>query len=259
MRLAKHLAQGKLVYLSKMDDAISIFENEHYRWLASGGVVQSIMNKRKPWLLTQPHQTALLLPLLFFRPTKVVELGLGGGNLVRFISKLTTEISVTSIECNPYVIDCFSQYFNPEKAPINTIESEGVKWLEKKNNNCYRWLIYDICKYTLLPFQQTIVQLERISRNMKSHTCLSLNLPDASDVQINLTLTVLQQLNPNHHLLYFPIPHYRNTVIHLYPSYWCINDVVSQYKTSYLPKRLYSRWRNFWRYGRNMGRNKLNN
>ena len=72
MQLAKHIDNSKLLYLSqsygnKSADAISINENNYFRWIAFGDVIQSVMHKRKPWLLTLPHQTMMLLPLLFFQ------------------------------------------------------------------------------------------------------------------------------------------------------------------------------------------------
>ncbi len=250
MQLEKHLAQGHLVYLSQADDAICIYENDHFRWLAFGDVVQSLMHKRKPWLLTLPHQTALLLPLLFFRPNKVIELGLGGGNLDRYLANLSNQLSITSIEYNPTVIECFNNHFNPQKANIDIIECEGTKWLSHQDAIDFDWLICDIYKDDFQVFQQTINQLEIITSKVDSHDCLSINLPDVSDDEINLALTVLQQLLPSHQLTYFHIPNYLNIVIHLCPAHWRINSIVKHNKSSYLPKRTYSRWRAFWRHGK---------
>ena len=98
--MEKHLSQGKLLYVSKLEDAISVSENEHFRWMAFNDVVQSIMHKRKSYLLTLPHQIALMLPLLLFRPKNIIELGLGGGNLTRYLTHLSPEIKVISIEYN---------------------------------------------------------------------------------------------------------------------------------------------------------------
>lgn len=249
MQLAKHLAQGHLVYLSQEHDAISVSENDHYRWLAFGDVVQSVMNKRIPWQLTLPHQTAILLPLLFFRPEHVTELGLGGGNLDRFLCHLDGNIKVTSIEYNQRVIDCFEQYFNPESITIDTVNQEGISWLAQYEQLTSDWLICDIYKDEYQSFQNTIEQLQHISSKIAQHTCLSLNLPDASDSEVNLALTALQQLLPNHQLVYFHIPNYLNIIIHLCPQPWNIHSLVKHNKKSYLPKRLYKRWRTFWQHG----------
>jgi len=114
MQLAKHIAQGNLLYLSQSNQRLSVSENAYYRWLAFASpegeqVIQSVMLKRKPWRLTLPHQTALMLPLLFFKPNRIVELGLGGGNIQRFISHLSSAITIDSVEHYSEVIDCFNQ------------------------------------------------------------------------------------------------------------------------------------------------------
>ena len=85
MKLVKHIQQGQLIYFTQNNDSISVSENQHYRWLTFDNVVQSMMLKRQPWQLTFPHQISLLSPLLFFKPQEVVEFGLGGGNLARFL------------------------------------------------------------------------------------------------------------------------------------------------------------------------------
>lgn len=250
MQLEKHLAQGKLLYLSSSHDAITVSENEHYRWLAFGQVVQSIMHKRKPWLLTLPHQTALLLPLLFFRPNSVVELGLGGGNLDRFLHHVSKQITLTSIEMNSNVIHCFEQFFNPEDTTISIIQNDGAIWLSSEQPDDFDWLICDVYKDEQEVFSHTITQLEKLTHHIDGHTCLSINLPDVTDDDINLALTVLQQLLPNHQLIYFHIPNYLNIIIHACPQSWRINSIVKHNKASYLPKRLYKRWRKFWLHGK---------
>ncbi|RHW77841.1 hypothetical protein [Colwellia sp. RSH04] len=249
MQLEKHLAQGRLVYLSQADDAISVSENDYFRWMSFSNVVQSVMHKRKPWQLTLPHQTVLLLPLLFYRPTTILQLGLGGGNLDRFLIHLSSQISLTSVEMSSKVIECFNQYFNPEEASIDIINNDGLLWLENQEANDFDWIICDIYKDDSQPFSHTIEQLEIITYNIDSHACASINLPDVSDDEINLALTVLQQLLPEHQLVYFHIPNYLNIVIHLCPHTWQINSLVKGNKASYLSKRVYNRWRNFWSHG----------
>ncbi len=250
MQLYKHLARGNLVYLSQDEDAISISENEHFRWLAFNDVVQSFMHKRKPWTLTLPHQTALLLPLLFFRPAKIVELGLGGGNLGRFLAHLSAKIALTTVEYNGTVIACFNKFFNPDKNAINVIKSEGATWLSQQDDTAYDWLICDTYQDNVQTFKQTMAQLEAITHNVHTLACLSINLPDVNDAEINLILSVLQQVLPEHQLIYFHIPNYHNIVIHLCPIHWQLNSAVKKNKNSYLPRLLHKRWQNFWRYGK---------
>ena len=254
MQLSKHIAQGKLLYLSQGDEAISVSENDHYRWLAFANesgeqVIQSVMHKRKPWQLTLPHQTALLLPLLFFRPRAIVELGLGGGNLDRFLTHLSSDIAMQSIEYNKTVIRCFKRYFNPNNAEVSVQNNDSKQWLVQQSKAKPDWLICDVYQTQQQRVADTNKQLTILIESIDSDSVLSINLPDASDDEVNLCLTILQQVQSSHHIYYFHIPNYLNIVIHLIPKHWQTTRLLKRNKNSYLPKRLFLQWRKFWRYG----------
>ena len=249
MQLIKHLQQGELLYFTKTPDAISISENDHYRWLAFNDVIQSVMLKRKPYKLTLPHQTAMLLPLLFFRPAEVVELGLGGGNLGRYLTHLNSNISFSSVECSQTVIECFQRYFNPDKLPLTLINNRSENWIEQQNSLQIDWLICDIYQDQLVDFKHTIEHLELLINVISPTTCLSINLPDSTDEEINLCLTVLQQLLKDHHVVSFQIPNYLNVVIQIVPNHWNIFRSLKRNVHSYLPRRTFLQWRKFWQHG----------
>jgi len=249
MRLAKHLAQGRLVYLSQQQDAISVSENEYYRWMAFSDVVQSVMHKRKPSQLTLPHQIAIMLPLLFFRPTRIIELGLGGGNLTRFLQHLSPDIKLTTIEYSQLVIESFNQYFNPEEVDIDIVCADGMTWLMEQDAAELDWIICDVYQSQEFGFDTIVKQLETLTSKLNSQACLSINLPDISDSDINLSLTILQQLLPEHHITYFNIPNYLNIVIHLTPKDWVLHKLIKRNKQSYLPQIILQRWRKFWPHG----------
>jgi hypothetical protein len=262
MQLSKHVSQGKLLYLDQGEESISVSENEHYRWLAfannsSEKIIQSVIHKRNPWQLTLPHQTALLLPLLFFRPLEVVELGLGGGNLIRFLSHLSPDISIHSIEQNKTVIRCFERYFNPDNITINIQNSDSQQWLNTTQKAKPDWLICDVYQTQQHDTVKTNKQLADLIDNIDSNSCLSINLPDASDEDVNLCLTVLQQLQSGHDIYYFHIPNYLNIVIQLIPKHWQIKKLLNRNKHSYLPKKLFLKWRDFWRHGNQVNSNSI--
>jgi len=265
MQLAKHISQGQLLYRYS-DNAInincenlSVSENSYYRWLAFEDVVQSVMHKRLPHRLTLPHQTAMLLPLLFFKPESIVELGLGGGNFARFLTSLHTDIAFTSIEYHQSVIENFHQYFNPEKIDINIIHQDAAQWLgvtqtthhSNVEQGCQLdppdWLICDLYHHQLSDPAKINAILEKLMEKISSNSCLSINLPDVSDVEVELCLTLLHQLNQHHCIGYFHIPNYLNIVIQVYPQHWRIEKALKKNKHSYLPKRLHLQWRKYWR------------
>ncbi|MDO6487351.1 hypothetical protein Q4503_06535 [Colwellia sp. 6_MG-2023] len=258
MQLAKHVAQGKLTYLSQDKEAISVNENEHYRWLAFGcsnehseQVIQSVMLKRKPWKLTLPHQTAMMLPLLFFKPKSMIELGLGGGNIQRFIHHISNNINLQSIEHSSTVIDCFNQYFNPQNNQANLVYNDSKKWLQE-NTRDYDWYVCDVYQQEIQSYNNTVDQLEHLTANITPNTCLSINLPDATDYEVNLLLTLLKELSSDHEIVYFHIPNYLNIVIHLIPKQWHIYKRIKRNKYSYLPKNIFSRWKQFWQHGKKL-------
>lgn len=254
MQLAKHIAQGKLSYLCQGNQVLSVSENEHYRWMAFAGadgeqVIQSVMHKRKPWTLTLPHQTAMMLPLLFFKPDSIIELGLGGGNIQRYINKLSTAITIHSIEYDSEVIDCFNRYFNPQDNPVHVIHNDSKQWLQQ-NTFSYDWFICDIYQQEIHSYNNTVNQLECLTTHIKPNTCLSINLPDASDNEVNLLLTILQQVSTHHDITYFHIPNYLNIVIHLLPKQWQVYKRQKRNSHSYLPQTTFSRWQSFWQHGK---------
>ncbi|ASP48101.1 hypothetical protein [Cognaticolwellia beringensis] len=249
MKLTQHVNQGRLVYLSNTADQITISENEYYRWLAFDDVIQSVMHLRRPEKLTLPHHYAALLPLLFFKPKKVIELGLGGGNLSRFLSTLHPDIQVLSIEFSQTVIDCFQCYFNPKNRPIVVENSEALVWLQQlqsETESPVDWHICDVYQHHAKSFQSRVDLLTALIDNLQDNACLTINLPDLDDQEINLCLTILRQLQNSHHIIYFHIPRYLNVVIHLLPKHWMIDNVKKRSKATYLSSVQYLRWRKFF-------------
>jgi len=256
MQLAKHVAQGKLTYLSQGKETISVSENEHYRWLAFAGnhgepIIQSVMLKRTPWKLTLPHQTALMLPLLFFKPKSMVELGLGGGNIQRFIHNISQKTTIHSVENNSIVIDCFNQYFNPNDNQVHVIYNDSKQWLHD-NSFDYDWYVCDVYQQEIQSYDNAVNQLENITAKIKANTCLSINLPDATDTEVNLLLTILKEISMDHEITYFHIPNYLNIVIHLIPKDWQIYKRIKRNNHSHLPKNVFLRWKKFWQHGKKL-------
>lgn len=248
MQLTKHVRQGSLLFLNQGEVNISISENNHYRWLAFDDTIQSVMLKRLPWKLTLPHQTILMFPLLFFSPKKVTELGLGGGNIARYLKYLDPEIDFTSIEYSATVIECFEQYFNPETTKVNIIFNDASLWLKEQKTYEIDWLICDIYQQQVNDFKNTLDLFTLLMHALTSESCLSLNLPDLTDQEVNLCLTVLQQLQSDHNIVYFHVPNYLNIIIHIIPKHWQSQKVLKRNKKSNLSKSTFTRWRQWWQH-----------
>lgn len=245
MKLAQHVNQGRLVYLSNDADQISIRENSHYRWLMFDDVIQSVMHLRCPEKLTLPHQYAALMPLLFFKPRQVVELGLGGGNISRFLSALNSDIEVVSVELSSQVIRSFLEHFNPLQHNITIENKAAITWLQDKEHSDKQladWLICDVYQHHADSFQNRVKLLTALIDNLADDACLTINLPDLDDHEVNLCLTILKQLQSSHQIIYFHIPRYLNIVIHLLPNHWPILNLKKRSKATNLPLWQYRRW-----------------
>ena len=244
MKLAAHLQQSKLLYLKQGVENLSVAENTHYRWLLFDDVVQSIMLKRKPYKLTIPHQYFLMLPLLFSYPKNIIELGLGGGNLVRFLNHISPTSKIISIEHNQQVIDCFTAFFNPQKIQQPIFNTSFELWLAKKNKHqpC-DWLIYDIYQTGEEP-QNFLKQITRILKKVNCNSWLSINLPDLGEHDLNIALLHLSSLKNTREMRYFHVPNYKNIIIHLTPE-----EVALTTKNSLLPPYVISRWFTLWLHG----------
>jgi len=248
MQLAKHIAKGQIIYYHQGNELLSVSENQFYRWLCFDDVVQSVMLKSKPWRLTLPHQTALMLPLLFIQPEKIIELGLGGGNLARFLKHHLPQLQLYTVEYLQPVIDCFSQYFNPEMKTFNIQNSAALDWIYHHKSLKADWVICDIY-HSQQTISDSIMLTNNILKTANKGAVLSLNLPNPSDDEINYFLQKLRQEYPEREIVYFHIPNYLNIIIHIFPTSLKISNGRLSTAGSLLPSILIKRWGTFWRHG----------
>lgn len=261
MPLIKHLAQGRLLYFTRYQDAISVLENEHYRWMVFDDVIQSLMLKRKPEKLTLPHQTILLLPLLFFSPKNIVEFGLGGGNCFRFIHQLSNEIEHTIVEYDNDVIQSFNAFFNPNKAQVNLIAQTAQTWSDDQLGTTNKdgqtlqtvdWYIYDI--YEVPKFSNSVKNIvpkafQTLLINLNNTQFLSLNVPFATPIELKQLLSFIKVHAKYHDVVLFKIPDFQNNVIHIIPKSRNSKSEHARQK-SLLKAHTISRWFKIWQYGK---------
>jgi len=241
MKLVTHIEQSKLIYLKHCDESISISENAHYRILHFGNVLQSIMLKRVPYRLTLPHQYFMLLPLLFIKPKDIIELGLGGGNLLRFINKSYLSARLTSIEYNPIVIECFHRYFNPNNCQTNILSISVNDYLLSNNITAPNWLIYDIYRQGE---HDCLNHIKRLLKLLSVDAWITINLPNFTEQELNHTLSELIRIKGVRRIRYFVIPHYQNIIVHIFPQ-----DLTERAMDSVLKQHQYLRWQSIWQHG----------
>lgn len=244
MKLQKHLAQGRIIYFKAGQQQLTITENNHYRWLSLNDVVQSIMLKRHPCQLVLPHQLAMVLPLQFFKPHNILEIGLGGGALIRFIKQLLPHCNFTSLELDKSVIDAFNCFFNPAQH-YTTIINEGAEcWLKTQPCVNVDWLIIDV----FLTMNDSVISsglVNMVLNKTQEQTLITLNLPNEQAHSVNALLKHLKQIT-GAQVLYFNVPHYKNIVVHILPV---MNEALTDNPLSPLKPYQQSRWHSLWQHG----------
>ena len=122
---------AKTVYESTHDDLhITVLENGRYRWFSSGQqTVHSVMSLNRSWRTVLPYADDLVSALSLQKKTEhILLLGLGGGDLVRYLAHTCPAATITALEKNDLVINIFQQFFNPEKVPVSLIHADICEW-----------------------------------------------------------------------------------------------------------------------------------
>ncbi|MBV1880310.1 MAG: hypothetical protein KUG82_01695 [Pseudomonadales bacterium] len=98
-------------------ERLEIRESESLRWLhRCNGAVESVMDLTDKNQLILPHSQAMSLARLFnSTPSTVLNLGLGGGDLVRYLLGQLTAVSITSVENDSHLIKLHQQHFSRER------------------------------------------------------------------------------------------------------------------------------------------------
>ena len=152
----------------------------------------------------------MMLPLHFYRPQRVLELGLGGGNFARFILHWAAVNQATvlynSVEKYSEVIDCFNQYFNPEQVQLNTRQQSAIN-VESSMLVDAQWLICDVFQLVNGELQQPVDSFNQTFwlENIPANQLVSINLPVVTAVELQQFFTRLfkAELSMSHQLYCF--------------------------------------------------------
>lgn len=97
---------------------------------------QSSMLLCNPFFLIHKYAQAMLTPLLWINPARVLVLGLGSGSIVKYLYNYHTDIHIDAIELRSRVIDIASEYFllpGPDNR-LNIINESAHDWLKINKN-----------------------------------------------------------------------------------------------------------------------------
>ncbi|MBC3766023.1 fused MFS/spermidine synthase [Neptunicella marina] len=211
--LERDLAEHHLLYFQRDPNvqSVSVLENEHYRWLKIGDVIHSVMDKSQPQRLVLPHLNPMMLAL-YYRPTvsNVLGLGLGGGALERYLLD-RSEISLTSVELNPTIIDCYRNYFAIDDKPHNIVQADAQGYVT--NATDIDLLLVDLFDHQSNPaFLSEPEFYQQCMQALTPNGLLVVNLLPVFDLQLYDIEDMLEELFDSQ-VLCFSVPGYINRIL----------------------------------------------
>ena len=96
-------------------------------------LMQSEMSLKAPYDLALRYTQKMMAFLLFHpRPRRIVQIGLGGGSLVKFCHRRLPGTQITAVELNPDVIALRDAFMVPaDDERLSILEADGAEFLEK--------------------------------------------------------------------------------------------------------------------------------
>jgi spermidine synthase len=205
--------ESQLLYSGELEKkSIEVREWREYRWLHIGDdSVQALMLLNAVDQIVLPNIQALLSVLLFCPSAKhVLNLGLGGASLERYLDSRWPEIKIRSVESNEQVIQLAKDYFNlPES--IDVIGDSAESFLSTHND------IYDIvlCDIFVADTQASCLYDNDFYANiyncLDKEGVLAINiLPESEEDVINVLLPIKNHFN---YIYLLEFPDYTNAII----------------------------------------------
>lgn len=100
-----------LVWFQAGPPRLELTEEGPFLCLYLDGIMQSKMNQLAPAATLSGHLEPILRSLQQLKPQSVLQLGLGGGDINRFITTVLPNTRLVTVELNQTVIDAYQRFF----------------------------------------------------------------------------------------------------------------------------------------------------
>lgn len=205
--------ESELLYSAEIDNqSIEVRQWQQYRWLHLGdSSMQTLMLLDAVDRIVLENVQALLFGLIFYPSAKrLLNLGLGGASLERYLDLRRPEIKIRSVESNEKIIKLAKDYFHlPEH--IEVIHDSADVFLSTHNE------IYDIilCDIFVADMQASCLYdndfYANISKCLDKSGVLAMNiLPESEDDVIKILLPIKNYFD---HIYLLEFPDYTNAII----------------------------------------------
>lgn len=203
--------------LLTMQGKIKVFENSLFRWLCfdEDKIIQSCMLKSDPEKLNLPYQPFMMMWQLLFNaaPTEVCLLGLGGGDMVRYLQKAFPLMKLRVVEEDASVAKIASEYFliSPQQSPLTVEIADAKEFI--KNSQQYELIFVDIVVANKFPeFLSTESFWKQCHLSLEGRGVVMVNIVSESEDKFIELLCVMRKVF-EHLPLCMGVPDHKNIVL----------------------------------------------
>lgn len=132
----------QLVWFQSGPPRIELTEEGTFLCLYLDGIMQSKMNQLAPAATLSAHLSPILQSLQQLKPSTVLQLGLGGGDINRFVTTVLPNTELLTVELSQVVIDTYLRFFCL-KGKENLVAQPAQDFLQH-NQQQWPFVIWDI-------------------------------------------------------------------------------------------------------------------
>ena len=197
---------------------LRVFENKLFRWLCFDDeqAIQSCMLLAEPEKLILPYQQFMMMWQLLQRenpPTTASLLGLGGGDIIRYLQKYFPLMKIVAVDNEPQIARIASEHFlvRPDQKQL-TLQIEDAKEFIKKPHQ-HDLLLIDIVENNKLPgFLSEILFWKNCKESLNENGIMIANIVPESEEHFLNTLKMLKNVF-GHLPLCLEVPEHKNIVL----------------------------------------------
>jgi len=217
--MTDQLSNGQLIATRQsLSGVIKVFENSLFRWicLEDEQAIQSCMLKDQPTSLILPYQQFMMMWQLLLRektPASVCLMGVGGGDIVRYLSHTFPALDLLAVDHDPEIARVACEFFllQPDQQHF-TIEIAAAERFIKKPAQ-FDLLLIDIVADNAMPGFIFDVDFWRdCHSNLKTGGVLVANIIPQSEGSFVKLLEIIQAVF-GHLPLCMDVPEHKNVVL----------------------------------------------
>jgi len=214
-KLVTHYPRGQRIQLRRSEfQTLAIYQDDKLRLLSvDEKAIQRTCNIDAPHRLILPHTQSMMGLLLFQPPPKqALMLGLGGGDMARFLHHYIPQSEITAVDIDKEVMDIAKEYFMLPTSRIKLVCDDALHFLQT-NNTVYDSIFIDLYSADgIPPTLHSWEFFQYCQSRLSEHGAMALNvITDDPEMFRDIVLKVRQSFN--YLSLCLKVPGHKNIII----------------------------------------------